>query len=68
MTIEQPSLDPYADALLNRSGTTPLAVRFRALFALKSLASEGNNQAVDIISQGRPLAAPSDISRLSRRK
>jgi len=56
MTVEAPStLSSYADALLNRSGKTPLAVRFRALFALKALASEGNNEAVDIIAEGLPL-------------
>jgi deoxyhypusine monooxygenase len=55
MTIENPSsLSSYADALLNRSGNTPLAVRFRALFALKALAGEGNNKAVDIIAEGSP--------------
>ena len=53
MTVEDPtSMSSYAEALLNRSGNTPLAVRFRALFALKSLASEGNNEAVDIIAEG----------------
>jgi hypothetical protein len=53
MTINDPcSLSALADALLNRSGKTPLAVRFRALFALKSLAAEGNNKAVEIIAQG----------------
>jgi len=53
MTIEDPSaLTRYADALLNRSGNTPLAVRFRALFALKALASEGTNEAVEIINEG----------------
>jgi hypothetical protein len=53
MTIEDPSsLSSLSAALLNRSGNTPLAVRFRALFALKALASEGNNDAVDIIAEG----------------
>ena len=53
MTIDDPSsLSPLADALLNRSGKTSLAVRFRALFALKSLAAQGNNKAVEIIAQG----------------
>jgi hypothetical protein len=53
MTINDPcSLPALADALLNRSGKTSLAVRFRALFALKSLAADGNNKAVEIIAQG----------------
>ena len=53
MTIDEPSSSSsLADALLNRSGKTSLAVRFRALFALKSLAAEGNNTAVEIIAQG----------------
>lgn len=53
MTIDDPSsLSALADALLNRSGKTSLAVRFRVLFALKSLAAEGNNKAVEIIAQG----------------
>ena len=56
MTVEESSsLVSYADALLDRSGNTPLAVRFRALFALKALASEGNNNAVDIIADGSPI-------------
>jgi deoxyhypusine monooxygenase len=55
MTVEDPSsLSSLATALLNRSGNTPLAVRFRALFALKALATEGSNEAVDIIAEGYP--------------
>ena len=55
MTIEDPSsLSSLADALLNRSGGTPLAVRFRALFALKALAGDGSTEAVDIIADGDP--------------
>lgn len=53
MTIEDPSsLSSLADALLNRSGSTPLAVRFRALFALKAVAVDGSTEAVDIIAEG----------------
>jgi len=53
MTVEDPSsLSSLGNALLNRSGETPLAVRFRALFALKALAGEGSKEAVDIIAQG----------------
>ena len=53
MTVEDPSsLSTLADALLNRHSITPLAVRFRALFALKALAAEGNRDAVDIIAEG----------------
>ena|ERR1700761_793747 len=37
------------NSLLNRSGTTPLAVRFRALFTLKSI---GDERAISIISAG----------------
>ena len=56
MTVGGPSsLSSLADALLNRSGATSLAVRFRALFALKALASEGNTEAVDVIAEGNPL-------------
>ena len=55
MTVEDPSsLSSLADALLNRSGGTSLAVRFRALFALKALAGEGSTEAVDIIAEGSP--------------
>jgi deoxyhypusine monooxygenase len=58
MTVEDPStMKPLADALLNRSGNTPLAVRFRALFALKALASEGGTEAVDIIAEGNALSS-----------
>jgi len=53
MTIkEQSSLSSLGDALLNRLGKTPLAVRFRALFALKAHATEGSTEAVDIIAEG----------------
>lgn len=53
MTIEDPSsLSSLSEALLNRSGNTALAVRFRVLFALKALASEGNSKAVEIIAEG----------------
>ncbi|KAK9481358.1 armadillo-type protein [Lipomyces japonicus] len=37
--------------LVNESGDVPLAHRFRALFSLKSLGRDGNNQAIDIISE-----------------
>ena len=51
--VEDPSsLSALSHALLNRSGNTPLAVRFRALFALKALASEGSTEAVEIIAEG----------------
>jgi deoxyhypusine monooxygenase len=57
MTVDRPSsLPALSNALLNRSGNVPLAVRFRALFALKALASEGNNHAVEIIAEGSPLS------------
>jgi deoxyhypusine monooxygenase len=55
MAVEGPtSLPVISNALLNRSGNVSMAVRFRALFALKALALEGNNQAVDIIAEGSP--------------
>ncbi|ANB14346.1 Lia1p [Sugiyamaella lignohabitans] len=46
------SLDGLRATLLNLDGKTPLANRFRALFHLKSLGSEGNKQAIDIIAEG----------------
>lgn len=46
------SLQSLRDVLLNTSGDTPLAHRFRALFNLKGLGSEGNNKAIDIIAEG----------------
>lgn len=55
MTVEDTSLSAFADALLNRSGSTPLAVRFRALFALKALAGNGSAEAVNIIAEGTSL-------------
>lgn len=67
MTIDDPSsLFSLANALLNRSGKTPLAVRFRALFALKAQASEGSTEAVDIIAEGDSCLV-SLISRFPRR-
>ncbi|VVT55058.1 uncharacterized protein SAPINGB_P004406 [Magnusiomyces paraingens] len=38
--------------LLNLTGDVPLAHRFRALFNLKGLGHDGNNQAIDIIAEG----------------
>lgn len=46
------SLDALRETLLNLSGNTPLAHRFRALFNLKNLGSEGVNKAIDIIAEG----------------
>lgn len=46
------TLDSLRTVLLNKSGNTPLAHRFRALFNLKGLGTEGNNQAIDIIAEG----------------
>ena len=67
MTVgDSSSLSSLADALLNRLGETPLAVRFRALFALKALASEGSTDAVDIIAEGKPILEYQLTSRLSR--
>ena len=59
MTIEAtPPLASLANALLNRQGGTPLAVRFRALFALKALAGDGSAEAVDIIAEGKTSFPP----------
>jgi deoxyhypusine monooxygenase len=38
------------DALLNTSGNTPLAERFRALFTLKNIA---DNRSIDIAAKGK---------------
>ncbi|CAN6609986.1 deoxyhypusine hydroxylase [Trichomonascus vanleenenianus] len=38
--------------LLNLDGKTQLAHRFRALFHLKSLGTEGDKQAIDVIAEG----------------
>lgn len=46
------TLDSLREVLLNKAGNTPLAHRFRALFNLKGLGSEGNNKAIDIIAEG----------------
>ncbi|PRT53298.1 Deoxyhypusine hydroxylase [Wickerhamiella sorbophila] len=40
------------DHLLNKSGDVDMAHRFRALFHLKSLGAEGNQEAIDIIAEG----------------
>lgn len=72
MTVDSPSsLPALSNALLNRSGNVSLAVRFRALFALKALASEGNNQAVEIIAEGSPpfrVRRTNRLCRLQRRE
>jgi len=44
--LELPKLE---DVLLNKSGSVPLAQRFRALFSLRA---NGTHQAIDIIGQG----------------
>lgn len=38
------------DALLNTSGKTPLAERFRALFTLKNI---GDDKSIDIAAKGK---------------
>lgn len=38
------------DALLNTSGKTPLAERFRALFTLKNI---GDEKSIDIAAKGK---------------
>lgn len=46
------TLDSLRDTLLNKAGNIPLAHRFRALFNLKNLGTEGVNQAIDVIAEG----------------
>lgn len=46
------SLESLRVTLLNTDGKTPLAHRFRALFNLKNLGSEGVDEAIDIIAEG----------------
>lgn len=46
------SLETLRSTLMNESGKSPLAHRFRALFHLKSLGAEGNTRAIDIIEEG----------------
>lgn len=49
---ETESLDQLRSTLLNESGDVPLANRFRALFHLKSLGTEGDTKALDVIAEG----------------
>ncbi|KAK9473000.1 armadillo-type protein [Dipodascopsis tothii] len=46
------SIDELRACLLNESGKVPLAHRFRALFLLKSLGRDGDNEAIDVIGAG----------------
>ncbi|GAO46823.1 Deoxyhypusine hydroxylase [Saitoella complicata NRRL Y-17804] len=46
------TLDALEETLLNKSGDVPLALRFRALFSLKALGTEGNVRAIEIIAEG----------------
>lgn len=46
------SLDTLRDTLLNKGGEIPLAHRFRALFNLKNLGTDGVNKAIDVIAEG----------------
>uniref|UniRef100_A0A060T668 Deoxyhypusine hydroxylase n=1 Tax=Blastobotrys adeninivorans TaxID=409370 RepID=A0A060T668_BLAAD len=49
---ESQNLSELRKILLNEDGKTPLAHRFRALFHLKSLGTEGDKQAIDVIAEG----------------
>lgn len=53
--IDNASLEQLRDVLVNKSGTTPLANRFRALFNLKNIGSEGqeleSKKAIDYIAE-----------------
>lgn len=57
MSLENEPIESLRDTLINASGKTPLADRFRALFYLKSVASdfeanpENAKKAIDYISQ-----------------
>ena len=55
MTVADP-LDKLEDILVNPSGTHTLPLRFRALFALRSI---GNDRAVEII--GKTFSDPSAL-------
>lgn len=46
------TLPELKQVLLNVDGKTPLALRFRALFSLKSLGENGDNGAIDAIAEG----------------
>ena len=46
------TLDALRAILLNADGKTPLAHRFRALFNLKNLGTDGVNGAIDVIAEG----------------
>ena len=54
--IDASTLSALEAALLNTSGSVPLHSRFRALFTLKALK---NDDAVQIISKGKPLLSSS---------
>jgi deoxyhypusine monooxygenase len=49
---KEQNLSELEATLLNKSGSVPLANRFRVLFHLKSLGSDGNNEAIDVIAKG----------------
>lgn len=49
---ERESLEELRSTLLNLSGNVPLANRFRALFHLKSLGTDGDQAALDVIAEG----------------
>lgn len=49
---EGQSIATLRSVLLNEDGKTELALRFRALFHLKSLGTEGNTEAIDAIADG----------------
>ena len=54
--IDASTLSALEAALLNTSGSVPLHSRFRALFTLKALKDD---DAVQIISKGKPLLSSS---------
>lgn len=51
VTVSAEQMSLLRDTLLNTSGRTPLHERFRALFMLKAV---GNDEVVQIVSDGKP--------------
>lgn len=45
-------LQQLRDTLMNADGKTPLASRFRSLFHLKSLGTDGDKKAIEVIAEG----------------
>lgn len=63
VTVSAEQMSLLRDTLLNTSGQTPLHERFRALFMLKAV---GNDEVVQIVSDGKSSHSRVELKRCMR--